>query len=108
MPMPPPTRIAPAAPGSSSRGREGVAERAVDPDPLARLELAEPLGAGADALDQEVEADAVRAGPGLGDREGARQEGAAAALLPVRSAGEHVELARRRPGPSPSSSEKTR
>ena len=42
--------------GESSRGeRERVAERAVDPDALPRLELAEPVGSGADALDQKVE-----------------------------------------------------
>ena len=63
MPMPPPTRIAPAASGRElARLREGVAERAVDPDPLARLELAEPVGPGPDPLDQEVEPDAAVAG----------------------------------------------
>ena len=83
MPMPPPTRIAPAAPGDSSRGSgEAVAERAVDPDPLARLERAEPVGARADRPRP-----GSRAGPpsrrlGVGDREGPRQEGPAAVAPP--------------------------
>src|SRR5438128_4475918 len=50
-------------------GGEGVAQGAVDPDALARLELAEAVGAGADALDQEVEADAAGRWSRLGDRE---------------------------------------
>ena len=57
---------------------EGVAERPVDPDPLPRLQLAEPVGPGADALDQEVEPDPVGAGDGLGDRDRPRQERPAA------------------------------
>ena len=36
---------------------EGVAERPGDPDLLPLLERAEPAGAGADLVDQEVEAD---------------------------------------------------
>ena len=61
MPMPPPTRIAPAAPGDSSRG----AEKLLPSGPLTQTrspgsELAEAIGARADALDQEVEADAAR------------------------------------------------
>jgi len=75
------------------RSREGVAQRAVDPDVLALLQLAEPVGAGADALDQEVEADAGCGGSGFGYGEGTRQVGAAVSLLPVGLGGEHVELA---------------
>ena len=41
--------------GEVARLREVVAERAIDPDPLPHLELAESVGAGADPLDQEVE-----------------------------------------------------
>ena len=99
----------PAAPGASSRGvGEGVAERAVDPDPLARLELAEPLGAGADPLDQEVEAHGRRPPRPASATESARgRNGRCAALLPVALGGEHVELAAAVPAP-PSRSEKTR
>ncbi len=75
-------------------GGEGVAEGAVDPDTLAGFELAEAIGAGADALDQEVEADAACRRPALGDRECARQERASTILLPVTLRGQHVELAR--------------
>jgi len=71
---------------------EAVAERAVDPDPLTRLQRTEAIGAGADPLDQEVEAPTAAERVRVGDREGARQEWAAGALLPVSLAGEHVEL----------------
>src|SRR5262245_36823662 len=75
-------------------GGEGVAQRAVEPDTLAWLQLAEAIRARADALDQEVEANPVRGRASFGDREGARQEGALAGLLPVLLGGQHVELTR--------------
>src|ERR1700753_1963345 len=46
-------------------GGEGVAEGAVDPDALAGPELAEAVGAGPDALDQEVEPDTAGRRPAL-------------------------------------------
>ncbi len=56
MPMPPPTRIAPAAPGESSLGVEKeLPSGPLTQTLLARLQLAEPVGARADPLDQEVE-----------------------------------------------------
>ena len=59
MPMPPPTRIAPAAPGASSRG----SEKALPSGPLTQTrsppQRAEPLGARPDRLEQEVEPDAL-------------------------------------------------
>src|SRR6266576_3020498 len=78
------------------RGRERVAEGAGDPDPLPRLQLAEPVGAGADALYQEVEPHASFGGGGLSDRDRPRQEGATALFAPAARSGEHVELARLR------------
>src|SRR5436853_135238 len=81
------------------RSREGVAERAGAPDPLARLQLAESIGASSEALDEEVEPDAVFGRDGLGDRDRPRQVGPAAALPPLPLAGEHVELARSRVWP---------
>ena len=74
-------------------GGEGVAQRTIYPDVLPRLQLAEAVGSRADALDEEVEAEAGLVGGGFGDGEGAGQEGALAVLLPVMLAGEHVELA---------------
>ncbi len=74
-------------------GGEGVAEGAVDPDALLLRQLAEAVGAGADALDEEVEAHPARGRSGFGYGEGAGQEGALGALLPVILCGQHVELA---------------
>src|SRR3978361_1036931 len=58
-----------------ARPGEGVAERAGAPGLLAGLERAEPVGPRADALDEEVEADAAGRGTGLGNRDRPRQEG---------------------------------
>jgi hypothetical protein len=91
----------PCGPGiEPPRLREAVAERPVDPDPLARLDLAEAVCSGADPLDQEVEAAPPVLLDRVGDRERPRQERALALPLPVVLGGEHVELARprRRPG----------
>src|SRR4051794_7393314 len=60
---------------------EGVAERAVEPGVFAGLELAEAVGARTDALDQEVEADAIRGGSRLRHGKGAGKEGALVVLL---------------------------
>ena len=75
-------------------GGEGIAERAVEPDGLARLQLAEAVGARADALDQEIEAQAGCGGTSFGHRKGAGQEGALAGVVPMLLGGKHVELAR--------------
>ena len=94
-PIPPPTRIAPAASGLSSPGIEnGRPERAGEQQSVAGLEGGQGVGARPDVLEQEGEPDAVVAGVRLGDREGARQERPLAAPSPPRLAGEHVELPR--------------
>ena len=88
---------------------EGVAERAVDPDLSPRLQLAEPVGAGADPLDQEVEPHPARGRPGLGDRDRPWQE---RPLPPSAQWRSRRRACRTGPaagsGPSPSSREKTR
>jgi len=86
--------------GELARLGEGVAERPVDPDPLPRLDRAEPLCAGADLLEQEVEPDRALCGHRVGDRERPGQEGAPSALLPVALRGQHVELPRGRLRPA--------
>ena len=66
MPIPPPTRIAPGrTQPQSSRGAENeLPSGPLTQTPSPGSQLAEAIGAGADALDQEVEADAVgRGGP---------------------------------------------
>ena len=73
--------------------REGVAERTVDPDLLTRLQLTEPIGPRPDALDEEIEVDALGRRGRFGNRESTGQEGAAVPLVPVGPGGEHVELA---------------
>src|SRR5215217_4130356 len=65
---------------------------------LVDLELAEAIGAWADALDQEVQAHTAGSRSGFGDGEGSGQEGALIPLLPVGIGGQHVELARQRLG----------
>ena len=82
--------------GDLARLGEGVAERAGDPDLLARLQRAEPVGAGADALDQEVEPHAVAAGPVSATEIARGRNGRRRRAAPVALGGQHVELARQR------------
>src|SRR4051794_15211039 len=73
---------------------ERVAEGAGDPDLLPCPQLAEAVGAGADALDKEVEAYAFFGRGGLGHRDRPRQERPPPLLAPTLGRGQHVELAR--------------
>ena len=87
-------------PARLARRREAAAQRAEQPHLVTRAELAQPLGARADVLEQEVErAAGVGAGHGEGPREERALVGAAAPALGGR---EHVELPRvgRRPAGS--------
>ena len=97
IPMPPPTRIAPARLGRElGRGaRTGRPSGPVSPAPSPRLERrraarcpGRPPRAGSRAAPRRRSRSAV------GDREGPRQVGPALVPAPARVGGEHVELAR--------------
>ena len=94
IPTPPPTRTGAAA---VARRREAAAERAEQPDVVAGAQLREPVRAGPDVLEQEVERPVVVA---AGDGERAREERPLVrAAAPALGGGEHRELPgiRRRP-----------
>ena len=93
MPMPPPTRIAPAAPGLSSRGAEkGRPSGPVSVEPRAGLETPRAAAVpGPDGLDQEVKPHPARVARRHRHGERARQERAAAGRAPALRA-QHVEL----------------
>src|SRR3954447_13957002 len=65
------------------RGRERVAQGTGHPDLLSCLQLAEPVGARAHSLDEEIEPDAVFRWRGLSHRDGSRQIGPAPPLPPA-------------------------
>ena len=98
MPTPPPARIGrPAAaaagvdgPAPGARAGEAAAERAEQVEAVARAELGEPVGAGPDVLEQEVELAVAASHHG----ERPRQERALVdAAAPAMRRREHVELA---------------
>ena len=97
-PMPPPTRIAPAASGFSSRGGENGRPRGpVSSSPSPCCEPGEGRGSRADRLEQEGEAHPALGRLGrLGHGERPRQEGAFPSPAPAALGGEHVELPGRR------------
>ena len=86
-PMPPPTRIAPAAPGLTSRGSEkALPSGPVTQTPSPASSSQSRSVPGPIALDQEVEPHAVLGRGRLGDRERPRQEGRSPAPSQWRSA----------------------
>ena len=94
MPIPPPTRIAPAAPSETSRGRrERASERPRQLELVALLEGRQPRGARSHRLDQEVQPDAVASRLRCSHGEGPRKEGAPLLPAPALAQRQHVELA---------------
>ena len=92
--MPPPTRIAPAAPGLTSRGsRKPLPSGPVTQtrSPVASSQSASVPGPTPST--QEVEPQSPGGGSGLGDRDRPRQEGRPPPRSQRSARGEHVELA---------------
>ncbi len=98
--MPPPTRIAPAAPGLSARGSEKALPSGPVTQTLAPASSSQSRSVpGPIPSIRKSSRAPARGRAGLGDRDRSRQERTLAGLLPVGLGGEHVELAgqRRRP-----------